>query len=78
MTNAAKSEDKWVRLIYLQNCLQQDFWINNDPQGNIGGQVHNTCTYGVKSTVGGERKKKKLSRAPWVKERKQMWKFEQL
>ena len=33
------------RFIYIQNCLQQDFWINIDPQGSIGVQEHNTtCT----------------------------------
>lgn len=51
------------RFIYVQNCLQQDFWINFDPQGNIGVQVHNTtCIHGVKST---EEKQNPL-RAPWV------------
>lgn len=52
------------RFIYIQNCLQQDFWINIDPQGDNGVQVHNTtCT--MESS---QQKEKKINplRAPWV------------
>lgn len=49
-SNAAKLiHIHWITdlFIYLQNGLQQDFWITFDPQGDNGVQVHNTCTHGV-------------------------------
>lgn len=53
------------RFIYIQNCLQQDFWINNDPRGVIGVQVHNTICTKVSSQQKKEKKRNPL-RAPWV------------
>lgn len=66
------------RFIYIQNCLQQDFWINIDPRGHIGVQVHNTtCTIvSSKSTEG--RKKKKTFKSTLSHEGMQMEQFEEL
>lgn len=44
------------RFIYIQNCLQQDFWINNDPRGVIDVQVHNTICTKVSSQQKKEKK----------------------
>ncbi len=66
------------RFIYIQNCLQQDFWINVDPQEGIGVQVHNSiCTM-----VSSQQKEKKTNKKPFKStlshERKQMREFEEL
>lgn len=37
------------RFIYIQNCLQQGFWINIDPWGDICIQVHDTSCIIVSS-----------------------------
>lgn len=50
ISTRAQQLSNWF--IYIQNCLQHDFWSNTDPHGNIGVQVHNTTCiiHGVKST----------------------------
>lgn len=53
-----------TRFIYIQHCLQQDLWINTDPQGNIGVQVHNTACNIPSSEQ--KKQKKQPFRAPWV------------
>lgn len=45
------------RFIYIQNCLQQGFWINIDPWGDICIQVHDTSCIIVSSQ---QREKKTL------------------
>lgn len=63
------------RFIYIQNCLQQDFWINIDPQGDTGVQVHNTTCTMVSSQ---QKEKKKPLKSTLSHEGKQMRKFEEL
>ena len=64
------------RFIYIQNCLQQDFWINIDPQGDIGVQVHNrTCTM-VSSQQ--KEEKKTTFKSTLSHEGKQMREFQEL
>lgn len=64
------------RFIYIQNCLQQDFWINIDPQGSIGVQEHNTTCTIVSSQQ--KKKKKKPFKSTLSHEGKQMREFEEL